>query len=207
MDMQAMRRHSHPINRGEAGMNKALFERMSEAQSHSPETLAMDDLKERLRARRVPVMASAGLYEYKVNERPDSLCTEAATYIEALEQRVSELEEALTRISTMSDAEHPQREARRALMTSEWRPIETAPKDGSEFDAWAVWLDTGKGERVPNVHWGRGYIAFESERGELEGWLAAEWGIDGCEGLMDPQDQRLTHWQPLPAPPKPATNR
>jgi hypothetical protein len=55
----------------------------------------MDDLKERLRRRRVPVMASAGLYEYKVNDRPDSLCTEAATYIEALEQRVSELEEAL----------------------------------------------------------------------------------------------------------------
>jgi exonuclease VII small subunit len=55
----------------------------------------MDDLKERLRRRRIPVTASAGLYEYKVSERPDSLCTEAAARIEALEQRVSELEEAL----------------------------------------------------------------------------------------------------------------
>jgi hypothetical protein len=55
----------------------------------------MDDLKERLRRRRIPVTASAGLYEYKVSERPDSLCTEAAAHIEALEQRVSELEEAL----------------------------------------------------------------------------------------------------------------
>jgi hypothetical protein len=162
----------------------------------------MDDLKERLRA-------DAEWCAERVAVTPRQIgrdCEEALTYIKALEQRVSELEEALTRISMMSDAEHPQREARRALMTSEWRPIETAPKDGSEFDAWAVWLDTGKGERVPNVHWGRGCIAFESEC-ELEGWLAAEWGIDGCEGLMDPQDQRLTHWQPLPAPPKSATNR
>jgi hypothetical protein len=167
----------------------------------------MDDLKERLRKVEgsVEYGADPGGTVTCWHRNPDG--PEAVARIEALEQRVSELEEALTRISTMSDAEHPQREARRALMTSEWRPIETAPKDGSEFDAWAVWLDTGKGERVPNVHWGRGYIAFESERGELEGWLAAEWGIDGCEGLMHPEDQRLTHWQPLPAPPKPATNR
>jgi hypothetical protein len=56
----------------------------------------MDDLKERLRKRRIPVTASAGLHEYKVGERPDPLCTQALAYIEALEQRVSELEEALS---------------------------------------------------------------------------------------------------------------
>jgi hypothetical protein len=63
----------------------------------------MDDLKERLRRRRIPVTASAGLYEYKVSERPDSLCTEAAARIEALEQRVSELEEALQEAVSYDD--------------------------------------------------------------------------------------------------------
>jgi hypothetical protein len=104
----------------------------------------MDDLKERLRKQaRCIYIAVEGTVADDIADGT----TQALARIEALEQRVSELEEALTRISMMSDAEHPQREARRALMTSEWRPIETAPKDGSEFDAWAVWLDTGKGER------------------------------------------------------------
>lgn len=58
-----------------------------------------------------------------------------------------------------------------------WRPIESAPKNGGAvLVSWIDW----KGDRCINLGW----------PGE-DGWL--------------PYDRNLTHWLPLPAPPKVAT--
>ncbi len=62
-----------------------------------------------------------------------------------------------------------------------WQPIETAPKDGTAFDAWTKW------GRVTNcvrcAQWGRVYAYCEE---------AAHYSR-----LID-----ATHWMPLPNQPK-----
>lgn len=70
-----------------------------------------------------------------------------------------------------------------------WQPIETAPKDGSSVmlareDDDFSWVCEG--------HWDRA--------GLHSGWYAANthW-TDATGDALDP-----THWQPLPAPPRPA---
>lgn len=78
-----------------------------------------------------------------------------------------------------------------AQVPSAWRPISTAPKDGSVFLA-GCWV-TCKRPNLPNVdEWQQflGHIDDEGdfvdpETGEGFGW---EWND-------------YTHWQPLPAPP------
>ena len=72
---------------------------------------------------------------------------------------------------------------------SEWKPIETAPKDGTEFvafcedgDFWLIrWCPNDKEK---NMGWKRGAFCA---------------GIDVGETVVIPC---LTHWQPLPPPPE-----
>ena len=64
-----------------------------------------------------------------------------------------------------------------------WRPIETAPKDGTHILGW-------DGNTQTTVKWwqwhgGRGY------------WDLVEWGAYAEDGEGNP-----THWMPLPDPPK-----
>lgn len=61
---------------------------------------------------------------------------------------------------------------------SEWQPIETAPKDGTEIDVWDKW-----GFRIPCVRWEVTFL-----------WWAQDDGP--CV-----TDDELSHWMPLPAPP------
>jgi hypothetical protein len=65
-----------------------------------------------------------------------------------------------------------------------WRPIETAPKDGTIIDVWCA-CDTlpDGGFRIPEVIWEDRYDAFFSNEA---GVLADD----------------ITHWMPLPAPPE-----
>lgn len=65
----------------------------------------------------------------------------------------------------------------RADLVPQWQPIETAPKDGSEFLCWS------KGWRYPHMaYWESEYMSFENPF------------------TYDFMDQP-THWMPLPAPP------
>ena len=58
-----------------------------------------------------------------------------------------------------------------------WQPIETAPKDGTEF------LATKKGWRYPHsAYWNESRQSFENPF---------------CDYYMD----QPSHWMPLPAPP------
>jgi hypothetical protein len=56
----------------------------------------------------------------------------------------------------------------------QWQPIETAPKDGTEFLGWS-------GRHVWIVRWLAGF----------QSWL-----------LSDGGRSELTHWMPLPDPPE-----
>ena len=65
-----------------------------------------------------------------------------------------------------------------------WQPIETAPKDGTEFDGW-------NGERITNVSWSR--PLFEEDNA----WCANNILLGGYA-----QVYHLTHWMLLPQPPE-----
>lgn len=65
----------------------------------------------------------------------------------------------------------------------EWQPIETAPRDGSEFDAWA------DGLRQTNARWSDWLNSFTYWDAE------ARWG-EGETIKFNP-----THWMPIPTPP------
>ena len=71
-----------------------------------------------------------------------------------------------------------------------WQPIETAPKDFfTEFDGW-------NGERVPDVSWAHPQYAAKDEY---------DWCISVYEagfGWVNERVKGLTHWMPLPQPPK-----
>jgi hypothetical protein len=79
-------------------------------------------------------------------------------------------------------------------MASEWRLIDTAPKDGTEFDAWTAY---GDGYRITNVRW---VVRWVRDR-----WVEV-WQHIRDDGF-DNQDwgdvqEIITHWMPLPEPPE-----
>lgn len=92
---------------------------------------------------------------------------------------------------------------------SGWQTIESAPKDGTEFDAWVRAFSVGEGGsvssrdigRYPDVWWGQErevYTGPYEERLGDEGWLYK----DRLHSLLIESGQyRVTHWQPLPDPP------
>ncbi|WP_395055235.1 DUF551 domain-containing protein [Polaromonas sp.] len=69
---------------------------------------------------------------------------------------------------------------------TQWQPIETAPKNGTE-------IILRKGDRVGSAGW----IKWPSSEHEeaVEGWTI------GHDGDSWDDDQAPTHWMPLPAPP------
>jgi hypothetical protein len=73
---------------------------------------------------------------------------------------------------------------------SEWRPIETAPKGGAEFQSWVV-DDNGEG------HWEH-RCRFNAEHGCFELFGRVDYDMDGWEAYpyLVP-----THWMPEPTPP------
>lgn len=68
-------------------------------------------------------------------------------------------------------------------MTTEWQPIETAPKDGT-------WILIASLANMDIGHWDDHWID-----GAWLRFQTAEYDNDGAE-IRGP-----THWQPLPAPP------
>lgn len=78
------------------------------------------------------------------------------------------------------------RAALTAALAAMWRPIESAPKDGSEF------LGFGGGvEGIQTVRWNDRVGCWDTETASLEDW------DNQAEGYSRP-----THFMPLPVPPK-----
>ena len=80
--------------------------------------------------------------------------------------------------------------ARRADLVPQWRPIKTAPKDGTLVDIWGVnHLSYDKhSSRKVNVKFG-----------PVQDWMGRK-RDDWQHGRGE--DYEPTHWMPIPAPPK-----
>jgi len=92
--------------------------------------------------------------------------------------------------------------ANRDPQAGEWRPIETAPKDGTLFDVWCVnpKAPEGRGVRFTDVHMrgdrsGFGYCHFFRDQMEWQYLDARDEGAGFPAWLP-------THWMPLPASPQ-----
>ncbi|WP_341237917.1 hypothetical protein [uncultured Limnobacter sp.] len=73
---------------------------------------------------------------------------------------------------------------------SEWKPIESAPRDGTEFQAW-VKSSYHKGWWEPKVRFDRDNLRFEI-------WGRVDYDEDNFDFYPD---TKLTHWMPQPTPP------
>jgi Lar family restriction alleviation protein len=82
-----------------------------------------------------------------------------------------------------------------SLTTEGWRPIEDAPRDGTEFQAWCV--SAGDGWWEPRCKY--------NDEGNFFTWGRIDYDIDGWDFLCAPM--RPTHWMPLPPPPTTAASQ
>lgn len=107
----------------------------------------------------------------------------AAAHAQGLRERIAELEAQLA--DTTADYMRLLREKQSAMLEAqrvpltEWRPIETAPRDGSTFIGW-------------NGRW-RGVARYFEPNYEDD----PIWTDERTEYITPP----LTHWMPLPPPP------
>ena len=80
-----------------------------------------------------------------------------------------------------------------STLVSDWRPIETAPKDGTVVDLWAV--ENGVGERWTDCRWAEQFNAYAGQRANRKyiwAWWHSDYTVDG----------NITHWMPLPDAPQ-----
>lgn len=83
----------------------------------------------------------------------------------------------------------------------EWQPIETAPKDGSLFLCWVKAITYGESDDGQQYEVDVSQVDFCEWRTQPDiedcGWF------EPCCGQISDY-QRVTHWMPLPPPPKDA---
>jgi hypothetical protein len=93
---------------------------------------------------------------------------------------------------------------RERIAVTQWQPIDTAPKDGTEFLGWFPCLKLDEDGDLTNEpvdeepFGGRAIVSWEGGCWSEPDWLSAsgDWFGDDFEYAPDP-----TLWQPLPAPP------
>ena len=84
----------------------------------------------------------------------------------------------------------------------DWKPIESAPKDGTPLDVWIERLNLKKnvsGSREVGVYW----RPDEKDEPTFAGgkWMMPSTGL--CDSYpAESATSRVTHWMPLPQPPK-----
>jgi len=83
---------------------------------------------------------------------------------------------------------------------SEWQPIDTAPKDGTEIDVWVVdsRAKQTSGCRYENVRWSDGGWKWFDRYYNVSGGYV---GIDNGVNVI------ASHWMPLPKPPTLPSNQ
>lgn len=70
-----------------------------------------------------------------------------------------------------------------------WQPIETAPKDGTEFQAWCVYEGHGWWEPRAKFNENETFVV----------WGRVDYDMEGWDFLCAPN--RPTHWMPHPEAP------
>lgn len=85
---------------------------------------------------------------------------------------------------------------------TDWQDIESAPRDGTRFDAWEESIDLDRtitGRRITGVYWA------EDEK-DCVSFAGGEWTLarsGDCDYPVENCNTRLTCWMPTPLPPPP----
>ena len=107
----------------------------------------------------------------------------------------------------MADRSEIREDAERAL--AGWRPIETAPKDGTPillgWPADGPELDIWRQAPVVIGHYSPSRGCWVSISLVIEWWIENKMSGNDLSYLFDERDEPPTHWQPLPLPPRPTT--
>lgn len=110
-------------------------------------------------------------------------------------------EEEVGEIVGSDFARQLERELAEAKAENQWRPIETAPKDGTHIDLWVSGEFPG---RYPDAYFGMP----PHECGEYGPYCDSDWHsakpgwVCGTFGEFICTMESPTHWRPLPTPPK-----
>jgi len=105
------------------------------------------------------------------------------TAIEQLRLHVNHDFHAPCLVEVADEVDQLQDQFRHLLQAQEWKPIESAPKDGERI---ILWLDD------------EGFSMTGYWDAKEEMWRLPEWDMwTGEEGM-----HTLTHWMPLPLPPQ-----
>jgi hypothetical protein len=186
-DMRARREQPQPMS------DFTLSEALSKAHAYMSQ---LDVDAERAGVSKVPSVTRALLAHIaQLEQQHDKdwrLSLNQDENIKALTARVLELEQQLAEVTKERDrqilliAEGLKREIEKDRQLAEarrdqWRPIETAPKDGTE-----IWAFNGEQQRMR---------FFSSP--EWSGWIHSEELLAD----VDPLPERPTYWMPLPAAP------
>lgn len=88
-------------------------------------------------------------------------------------------------------------------MVSQWKPIETAPKDGTVIDVWASKPEDWDNEYYVNGSPKTKTCLTEACRCTNVCWdnLEEDWIYITGEVVSELFDCEITHWMPLPEPP------
>jgi hypothetical protein len=108
-----------------------------------------------------------------------------------------------------SERDAAQSELAKLRAEAEWRPIESAPRDGTVVDLWIVGYDDtvnfytltttkapggrARHGRAPNFIWAQ-------KPGNRANWFPV--AVGGLAGYPLSPEVTATHWRPLPSPPK-----
>lgn len=87
---------------------------------------------------------------------------------------------------------------------SEWKPIETAPKDGTPVIGafFAIrWADSHRKHDVVRCWWQPEFDAFISSCREMQMHNGYTFDDGSTRQLHSPEIEPITHWMPLPAAP------
>ena len=125
---------------------------------------------------------------------PEKAAAAIKTLLRERDEALHDRDEALDYAQTIIETYMKERdEALARVAESEWKPIETAPKDGTWIDLWGFFEPKDYVSHYPAGRWTN--MAWQENAWRLPSVFSDGRPGDSMEHII------FTHWMPLPEPP------